>query len=396
VITKSQSLQEILVAHPDLKDVFEVNGFKGLDNAMIVKQLSKLSIENVLKNKGIGVDIFIDMLNEHVNSKDIDVTLMEQSTDEKSINIIGLLPCPVRIPLLEQFNSLSNVNDINHNLKAASEGLDWLKEEVKESNVDNLADIYISAGFDLFFEDDLMKKFKDQKVFKDFYQDEEYNKDFNNEFVKLQDPNGDYSMIGVVPAVFLVNTMVLGDRPMPKTWSDLFDPIYENSISLPVSDFDLFNAILIHLYKEFGIESVKTLGKQLVQSMHPAQMVKSDKRSRVKPAISIMPYFFTKMALPGSVMKAVWPEDGAIISPIFMLSKKERYDDLKEITDMFMSKSTGEILSHKGLFPSVHNEVNNNLEGKSFKWVGWDYIDNNDIGSILELCMKTFNEGMMK
>jgi ABC-type Fe3+ transport system substrate-binding protein len=130
--------------------------------------------------------------------------------------------------------------------------------------------------------------------------------------------------------------------------------------------------------------------------MHPAQMVKSDKRSRVKPAISIMPYFFTKMALPGSVMKAVWPEDGAIISPIFMLSKKERYDDLKEITDMFMSKSTGEILSHKGLFPSVHNEVNNNLEGKSFKWVGWDYIDNNDIGSILELCMKTFNEGMMK
>lgn len=396
MITKSQSLQEILVAHPDLKDVFEVNGFKGLDNAMIVKQLSKLSIENVLKNKGIGVDIFIDMLNEHVNSKDIDVTLMEQSTDEKSINIIGLLPCPVRIPLLEQFNSLSNVNDINHNLKAASEGLDWLKEEVKESNVDNLADIYISAGFDLFFEDDLMKKFKDQKVFKDFYQDEEYNKDFNNEFVKLQDPNGDYSMIGVVPAVFLVNTMVLGDRPMPKTWSDLFDPIYENSISLPVSDFDLFNAILIHLYKEFGIESVKTLGKQLVQSMHPAQMVKSDKRSRVKPAISIMPYFFTKMALPGSVMKAVWPEDGAIISPIFMLSKKERYDDLKEITDMFMSKSTGEILSHKGLFPSVHNEVNNNLEGKSFKWVGWDYIDNNDIGSILELCMKTFNEGMMK
>lgn len=396
MITKNQTLQEILTAHPDLKDVFNVNGFKGLDNELILKQLSKLSIEEILRNKEIGVDIFIDMLNEHVNSKDIDVTLMEKSDDDKSIDIIGLLPCPVRIPLLEQFNTLSNLSEINHNLKAASEGLDWLKEAVKESNVEDLADIYISAGFDLFFEDDLMKKFKDQKVFKDYYTNEEYNSDFNNKDIQLQDPKGDYSMIGVVPAVFLVNTMVLGDRPMPKTWSDLFDPIYENSISLPVSDFDLFNAILIHLYKEFGLESVRTLGKQLVSSMHPAQMVKSEKRARVKPAISIMPYFFTKMALPGSVMKAVWPEDGAIVSPIFMLSKASRIEELKEVTDMFMSKETGEILSHKGLFPSVHKDVDNHLEEKSFKWIGWDYINNNDIGNILELCMKTFNEGMIK
>lgn len=395
MISKEHTLQEILSNYPALKDVFEVNGFKGLDNEMIVKQLSKTSIERVLNNKEIGVSIFIDMLNEHIKEDDIDITLKPQTDSEKSINIIGLLPCPVRIPLLEQFGKLSNVNDINHNLKAASEGLDWLKEEVQESSVDDLADIYISAGFDLFFEDDLMKKFKDQKVFKDFYQEEEYNSDFNSDSIQLQDPKGDYSMLGVVPAVFLVNTMVLGDRPMPKTWTDLLNPIYENSISLPVSDFDLFNAILIHLYKEFGLDALTRLGKQLVSSMHPAQMVKSDKRSRIKPAISIMPYFFTKMALPGSVMKAVWPEDGAIISPIFMLSKKSRQTELKEITDMFTSKDTGEILSHRGLFPSVHKDVNNNLEGKKFKWVGWDYINNNDIGSILKLCMDTFNKGMM-
>ena len=74
--------------------------------------------------------------------------------------------------------------------------------------------------------------------------------------------------------------------------------------------------------KEFGEEAITTLGKQLVKSMHPAEMVKSERRNRVKPAISIMPYFFTKMALPGSVMQAVWPEDGAIVSPIFMLTKK--------------------------------------------------------------------------
>ncbi len=396
MILKTQTIIEVLNQYPDLKDVLLANGFKGLDNEMILKQLGKLPLEIVLKNKGIGVEPFLDLLNDHIKKDTTDITLMDNVNKEGNISIIGLLPCPVRIPLMERFASLSNVEDINHNLKAASEGLDWLKEEVSVATETDLADIYISAGFDLFFEENLMKKFKDKKVFDDFYKDMEYNSDFNNDYMSLQDPNGDYSMIAVVPAVFLVNTLVLGDRPMPKTWSDLLNPIYEGSISLPVSDFDLFNAILIHLYKEFGEEALTKLGKSLIKSMHPAEMVKSEKRSRIKPAISIMPYFFTKMALPGSVMKAVWPEDGAIVSPIFMLSKKEKQEEIQEITDMFMSKETGEILSHKGLFPSVHKEVNNNLEDKTFKWVGWDYINNNNIGEILEKCMRIFHEGMEK
>ncbi len=180
---------------------------------------------------------------------------------------------------------------------------------------------------------------------------------------------------------------------MPKRWEDLFDPIFEHSISLPVSDFDLFNAILIHLYKEYGMEAIAKLGKSMIRSMHPAEMVKSDKRSRVRPAISIMPYFFTRMALPGSVMEAVWPEDGAIISPIFMLTKRSKKVELKEVADMFTSIETGEILSHKGLFPSINYDVDNKIVGKKFKWVGWDYINNNDLGKIIEETMRVFEEG---
>jgi len=395
MIIKTDTLSNTLETYPELKDVFETNGFKGLDNKSILKQIGTVSLESVLQNKRLNVEGFIDMLNEHIKEDLTDITLVESKHKENAIDIIGLLPCPVRIPLLERFSELSSLDKINHNLKAASEGLDWLKEDVsKAKNEDDLADIYISAGFDLFFEDNLMKKFKDQKVFEDFYNDIEYNSDFNNDQVSLKDPSGDYSMLGVVPAVFLVNTMVLGDRPMPKTWTDILNPIYEGAISLPVSYFDLFNAILIHLYKEFGEEAVFKLGKSLVSSMHPAEMVKSEKRARVKPAISIMPYFFTKMALPGSVMQAVWPEDGAIISPIFMLTKRSKKEELKEVGDMFVSKTTGEILSHKGLFPSVNKDVDNNLVGKTFKWVGWDYINNNDIGSILKHCMDVFEKGM--
>ena len=53
-------------------------------------------------------------------------------------------------------------------MKAAYSGLGWIKDEVIDKNdIDKLADMFISAGFDLFFDKDLMGKFKEQGIFKD-------------------------------------------------------------------------------------------------------------------------------------------------------------------------------------------------------------------------------------
>lgn len=396
LVTKTQTVIEILDKHPELVHVFEAKGFKGLSNQAVLKQVGKMPLETMLKNKKINVEVFVDLLNETLESNQTDITLQERVYVEGKTNIVGLLPCPVRVPLLEAFGKYDKIDDVNYELRAASEGLDWLKDDVRAvEDEDGLADVYISAGFDLFFEDDLMKKFKDKGTFTDFT-DIDYNTDFENDYMSLKDPSGDYSMLGVVPAVFVVNTKELGDRPMPRTWTDILDPMFEGSISLPVSDFDLFNAILIHLHKEYGPEACLKLGKSLVSSMHPTQMLKSEKKNaRVKPAVSIMPYFFTKMALPGSVLEAVWPEDGAIISPIFMLTKKSKKQEVEPIAKMFASKEVGEIMAHKGLFPSVRSDIDNRLLNNKFKWIGWDYINNNDIGSILEECMNLFNEGMI-
>ncbi len=396
MIKRTQTVESILLKYPELVHVFDAKGFKGLQNPHVLKQVGVLPLEKMLQNKKVNVEVFVDLLNETLEANKTDITLQERTYKEGKTNIIGLLPCPVRVPLLEAFGQYEDIDNVNYELRAASEGLDWLKDDVRAvESEDDLADVYISAGFDLFFEEDLMKKFKDKGTFKDFT-DLTYNSDFENDEISLHDPSGEYSMLGIVPAVFVVNTAELGDRPMPKTWADIMDPIFKGSVSLPVSDFDLFNAILIHLYKEFGIEACTKLGESLVKSMHPTQMIKSEKKNaRIKPAISIMPYFFTKMALPGSVLQAVWPEDGAIISPIFMLTKASKKNEVEPIAKMFASKEVGEILSHRGLFPSVRADIDNRLPNKAFKWIGWDYINDNNIGEILEECMDAFNKGMI-
>ena len=78
----------------------------------------------------------------------------------------------------------------------------------------------------------------------------------------------------------------LGERDMPKTWADIMKPEFEKRVSLPVGDFDLFNGILLNIHKVYGDEGVKKLGRSLLESMHPSQMVKSERRSVSRPIVT--------------------------------------------------------------------------------------------------------------
>lgn len=395
-INENMTILEICEKFPETIEFFKSKGFKNLDNNLILKTVGKITLKSALSMKKINVETFVNILNELINQNknSVDITMNENKKEENEITMMGLLPCPIRIPLLEAMKEfLENNNEIklSYDLKAASYGLDWLKDDViKANHPEKLADIFISAGFDLFFEDKLMGKFKKENIFKDITGIKEYNKDFNNNKISLKDPDGDYSMLGVVPAVFLVNTSELNGREIPKTWKDLLKPEFEKSVSLPISDFDLFNSILINIYKTYGKEAVTKLGKSFLQNLHPSQMVKSDKFKENVPTVTIMPYFFTKMIKENSSMIAVWPEDGAAVSPIFMLTKENKKDKIKKIAEFLSGEKIGKILSHQGLFPSVNPNVNNNLDDKKFLWVGWDYIHENNIGEILKECKELF------
>lgn len=404
-INNKSTLFDIVKEYPETKDYFIAQGLNQVEDEKQLQSIGKmLTLEMVAASKKINLQLLIEGIESIVNdtSLSIDSTLVERERKEQAeINIQGILPCPVRIPLLEKFEgwleeqSPEYRDSLDYELKAASMGVDWLKDKLVEgASPDELADVFLSAGFDLFFDPALMGHYKSAKVFKDLMQVESYNKDFENDNMSLKDPDGDYSMIGVVPAVFLVNTDALEGRPIPYSWDALLEDKYADSVSLPVGDFDLFNAILLNLYRIKGMDGVKKLAKVFKRSMHPSQMVKSDKKPE-QPAVTIMPYFFTKMVRGNGPMQAIWPSDGAIISPIFMLTKASKEEQLQPIVDFFASKEVGEVLSHNGRFPSVHPEVDNLITpDKTYMWVGWDFIRQNDIGTLLKECLRTFNGGI--
>ncbi len=402
--TLADTLFDITERYPDTVPVFTSNGFPQMGDETKRKDFGKnISLENALAFQKRDADSFTKLLVAAIEgtAADSDVTLSDHSKARgERLTIAGLLPCPVRIPLLDSFAAFSkqfrakHAIELEYELKAASMGVEWIDDNLKEiSDPSGIPDLFISAGFDLFFDDEKIGRFKKQGVFTDAVSFSEVNPSFRD--YDLKDPQGHYSMIGVVPAVFLVNVKDLGSRKVPRTWEDILSPEFENSVSLPVGDFDLFNGMLLNIHKRFGEEGVRQLGRSLLESLHPSQMVRSDKKAANRPVITILPYFFTKTVREGSTMTAVWPEDGAIISPLFMLAKAEGLDKLQDVIDFFASREVGEILSHQGLFPSTHPAVDNNLAAdKKFSWLGWDYIYSIDVARTIHRCEILFEESV--
>ena len=394
---------DITEKYPETIDVFVGNGFEQLGNEKMRKLMGKtISLEMALMSKKVNVEIFESKLIEAIEQNRISedsALLSPKDNKDGDVRIEGVLPCPVRVPLLEGFDAWVNKNQdetgvkVDYELESAHTGVDWIREKIGSGDADSLADVYLSAGFDLFFDKNLMGKFKTAGVFEDITGLDRLNKDFDNDYIDLKDPEKQYSIIGVVPAVFMVNTDELNGRQFPKTWADLMEPEFEESVSVPTMDYDLFNALLLGIYKEFGEEGVVKLGKSMFGSMHPAEMVKSHTRKNKsdRPTVTIMPYFFTRMVKADGPLKPQWPEDGAIISPVFLLTKKETKEQTKPIVDYIFSEEVGRLLSTNGKFPSTNPDIENDLgPEEKFMWLGWDYINNNDIGELIRITEKLF------
>lgn len=401
----NDKVYNIVEKNPKAIDFLISNGFEQFEDRGMFEKMSKnVSLSMALKLKKMNVDLFEERLVSFLEGEtdSVDKALVGKVKKENAdVNIEGVLPCPIRIPLLEGFESWLEENknkldySIDYELKSANMGLDWIKDQVKTGDVNQIADVLMSAGFDLFFDKELMGQFSDQDVFEAFT--DEINSDFCNDYIDLRDPQKKYLITGVVPAVFLVNKDELNGRKIPTKWEDILSEEFEDSVAVPMGDLDLFNALVVTLYKDYGMDGISRLARSYMKNLHPAQMVKAKGKTKsTNPAVSIIPYFFTQM-LSGENQVAVWPEDGAVISPIFMIAKKEKKEKIQPIIDFFMSKEIGEIFSANGKFPSTNKEVDNGLkEDQKFKWVGWDFIEKRDIGALLKELEAKFNEEILK
>ena len=196
----------------------------------------QISLEMAFKSRHVDSDAMekqlVEVIENNANgvSKAVSDMSSHISKEKCAIQIEGILPCPIRLPLMDVFETWRDTHhmDVNFDLQSASMGLDWLQERIEACKDETeLADVYLSAGYSLFLITMYWENIEILVFLPILTVQYPLKEMFDNENISLNDPNHQYTVVGIVPAVFMVNTEALGERPMPESWSDLMKPEYE-------------------------------------------------------------------------------------------------------------------------------------------------------------------------
>jgi ABC-type Fe3+ transport system substrate-binding protein len=182
----------------------------------------------------------------------------------------------------------------------------------------------------------------------------------------------------------MVDTRKLGGRPAPRRWSDLLDPIYRDDIVVNgASDRKFSDVPLLYFHKRHGVEGLRRYAAQVRDSWHPAEMVKAINRADPeRPAIYVLPYFFARARQRPEEVPIVWPEEGALVSPMYFLAKSKLRPGMESVVAGLTGEAMGRKYAAVG-FPFMRPGLDAGIPpGARFDWLGWDYVRQNDMEAL--------------
>ena len=314
------------------------------------------------------------------------------------LDLLALLPCPVKIPFEQAFMECVDGADgafeellycleghVNHHL-SFYEQLDHTTLQAE------LPKILITPGVNRFMGQDFQKTFVQKGVFArepDYFDRPDY---LQNEFV---DPNGYYFILAVNPLVIVADHTRLAGRPLPQTWEDLMSPVYKGQIAMRAQKDVFCETVLFNFYQEFQKDGIERLAQNVRVGCHPSEMAKNagNLKNDGWPAISLMPYFFAKTIRHSNRVTIIWPEDGAIASPITMMVQQSALTKLKPVINILTSSAMAKLWTNAFFFPPF-NMVQKSTKNNKLKWLGWDFIYSVDAHQMFEHLNEIFCRAM--
>ncbi len=382
MITGSENLLEVAEKNSTLLTVFEKHGLGSYFKPENLEKIGRFTrLSTLLKSNNINLKSFIAVLNEMLEEKENAAAPNMQKQED--LHFAAMLPCGLRNPFKEFSEAFLNNNsaqfaglnyliegNVNHELSYYP-----LLDSIYDEN--ELPDIIMASDVNNFFHRPFIDRFIKKGVFESY---SPYKPNMYLEKSGFADPDKNFTMYTANMLVMVVDKSKLGSRKMPEKWNDLLSSEFENDIIMRGEDDFFCNAVMLPFYKDNGMDAIRILAKNIKKGLHPAEMVKlAGKNKEEGAAVYIMPYFFYKRITNLSNIEMIWPADGAIASPVFLLAKKNKIETHKPLLEFLMSEETAQLLLGR-YFPSVHPGVEIKNLPEAVKWLGWDFLNQNDIG----------------
>lgn len=394
------TIGRIIAEYPETRAIFISNGFPVLADDDVLNELGPvLKLKTALLSKHLNIEAFIRLLEEKIDEgrrlRDLGGTIPGAASQ---LNMLTFVPCPLKVPLQGEIRHLLNrlrqetgleldySIDISANKQANYEEYSKYFE-----NPEELPDIILTTGYD-FFHKQFVDRFVKTGVFARLSRPA-----VNPRLAEagIADPGGCFNVIAVNILVMVVDMKRLGKLPVPKTWNDLLDPIYEKQVVIRGHGDVFCDVVQLNYYKDAGDAGINGLARAVRYGLHPAQMVKELGSGRADvPPIHVMPRFFAETISNRRNIAVIWPEDGALAYPISLLVKAAKLDELKAVVDYLTGPEVARICDDAH-FPALHPQGGRNLPaGAGFKWPGWDYIRNSDMEVLQEELNRKFLQAL--
>ena len=394
-------LSRLIEAYPQTRSVFAAHGLGKLvdeENLPLIGPF--LTLETALLGHGVAPRNFLKLLHECEQQETVLDAPSELNADETDpTHLLALMTCGLKVPFARALAAFINDLQNQHGEQVNYSVVSNLNHEHSYypyvnhvKTVADLPDIIVSADFNAFYYHNFYDRFIRPGHFVDVMQ-----KAPNRLFADagIIDPIHEYTILCVNPLVIVADLEKVGDRPLPGRWADLLDPVWRRDITLRGNENFFCHAVLLPIYKEHGKAGIEALARNVYDGRHPAQMVKSAGSGR-SAALYVIPDFFAHKIPDGKNVQRIWPEDGALASPVTLLVKKERAAALKPITDYLTGQELARVFVD-ALFPCPHPGVENRIpEDATLKWIGWDYIRANDLEAANAAIDKVFLPAVKK
>jgi len=379
-------IYEIIRQFPQTRPVFAANGLGALVSDDAMRVLAPfLTLGTALRNRLINIETFIGMLEDAITREPaIDVPGLDTMAAQKDLSFLGLMPCGLKMPFSRAFsrflNELQATGGIG--IQSAVEGnvnqeLSYYSYVDTIESRDELPDIIVSADFNVFLGHRFYNRFVAPGHFTG-YGALPAGPNFSD--AQIPDPRNEYTILCVNPLVVVANLDQLAHRDLPRTWEDMLAPEWEKSLIIRGGDGFYCHAVLLPTFKTFGTRGIKALAGNVLEGLHPAQKV-----SRIDHngpgALYVMPAFFADRIRHQERIKVIWPEDGALASPVILQVKPEKKETLKPILDYLVGSRLAQIFAGAG-FPVPRADVAADVQAKSLKWLGWDFLRQNDLPAL--------------
>ncbi|MFD1776132.1 ABC transporter substrate-binding protein [Paenibacillus rhizophilus] len=311
-------------------------------------------------------------------------------------HLLAMLPCPLKVPLEETFlhqQSSGLWSDLDPE-ELAFEGnanqSDFYKTVDQFHSADELPDVVITPGISSFFHPDFRTRFLDKDVFADaagYAPNERFAE------IGMKDPTGRVTLMCVNPLVIVADKAKLGDIPEPRSWSDLLNPVYRKQVTMRGHNGTFCETVLLTIGQSFGEDTLTGFGRSVRQGLHPGQMAKlAGTDNEAGTALYVMPYFYANMIRKRDKVNIIWPEEGAIASPVFLLAKRGSSEAGRRLASFFTGAETAE-LCEQAFFPSPHPSAASSFPERKLLWMGWDLVWNRDIQTLTDAANAAFNKG---